>query len=48
MFMRDTDTYIRPEKTLQNMEEFLKFVQEKGWSEDELYFVVKLTQAMFD
>lgn len=48
MFDRDVEAYVHPEKTLKNIEEFFKFIQEKGWTDEELYFVVKLTQAMFD
>lgn len=40
--------YVRPEKTLKNIESLLLYTREKGMSDNELYYAVKLILAMFD
>jgi hypothetical protein len=47
VFIRETEIVVSPQDTIQNLQDFLKFVVEQGWSDDELYFVVKLIQEMF-
>lgn len=48
MFVRDSDQWVSPERTLENIKTVLEFVKEQNLSEEELYFVVKLILAMFD
>lgn len=48
MFTDYKDEYVPPERTLDHIRKLLEFARKEGWTEAELYYVLKLTIQMFD
>jgi len=47
MIQVDKEAYVSPSDTLQNVQHLLDLAAQLDWSDEELYWAVKLLQTMF-